>query len=78
MNEMFFRLPEEKQQRIINAGIEVFSSHEYKRASTDEIARKACISKGLLFHYFHNKKSLSLSAGLYRFSCEKLYYGYEV
>ena len=60
MNEMFFRLPEEKQQRIINAGIEVFSNHEYKRASTDEIARKAGISKGLLFHYFHNKKSFYL------------------
>lgn len=60
MNEMFFRLPEEKQQRIINAGFAVFSTHEYKRASTDEIARRAGISKGLLFHYFHNKKSFYL------------------
>lgn len=57
MNENFFQLPEEKQIRIINAGLEVFSKNEYKKASTEEIAMKAGISKGLLFHYFHNKKS---------------------
>lgn len=57
MNENFFRLPEEKQIRIINAGFEIFSKYEYKKASTEEIAIKAGISKGLLFHYFHNKKS---------------------
>ncbi len=60
MNEQFFHLPEEKQQAIINASLEVFATHEYKRASTDDIAAKAGISKGLLFYYFHNKKSLYL------------------
>jgi TetR/AcrR family transcriptional regulator len=58
MNEQFFALPEEKRLRIINAGFEVFGTNEYKRASTDLIALKAGISKGLLFYYFHNKKSL--------------------
>ena len=51
MNEQFFHLPEEKQQAIINASLEVFATHEYKRASTDDIATKAGISKGLLFYY---------------------------
>lgn len=51
MNEQFFHLPEEKQQAIINASLEVFATHEYKRASTDDIAAKAGISKGLLFYY---------------------------
>lgn len=60
MNEQFYKLPEEKQQAIINAALEVFASHEYKRASTDDIAAKAGISKGLLFYYFHNKQSLYL------------------
>lgn len=60
MNEQFFRLPEEKQQAVINAALEVFAKHEYKKASTDDIAAKAGISKGLLFYYFHNKKSLYL------------------
>jgi AcrR family transcriptional regulator len=58
MNEKFLELPEEKQQSILNAGFEVFSKSEYKHASTDLIAAKAGISKGLLFYYFHNKKSL--------------------
>lgn len=60
MNEQFYELPQEKQLRIINAGLEVFSKNDYRHAATDEIARKAGISKGLLFYYFHNKKSLYL------------------
>lgn len=58
MNEKFYELPEEKQLRIINAGLEVFGKNEYKRAVTDDIAAKAGISKGLLFYYFHNKREL--------------------
>lgn len=58
MNEKFLELPEEKRMKIINAGMEVFGKYEYKRAVTDEIAAKAGISKGLLFYYFHNKRSL--------------------
>lgn len=58
MNDKFFELPEEKRLRIINAALEIFSLYEYKRASTDDIAAKAGVSKGLLFYYFHNKKEL--------------------
>lgn len=60
MNEKFFELPEEKRRNIINAGMKVFGKNEYKRAVTDEIAFQAGISKGLLFYYFKNKKSLYL------------------
>ena len=60
MNEKFFALDEEKQLRIINSGLKEFSINEYKRASTDEIAAGAGISKGLLFYYFHNKKEYYL------------------
>lgn len=56
MYEKFYALPEEKQQNIINAGLEVFAKNEYKQASTDLIAAKAGISKGALFYYFKNKK----------------------
>ncbi|WP_294150159.1 TetR/AcrR family transcriptional regulator [uncultured Clostridium sp.] len=69
MNDQFYDLPEEKQLRIINAALEVFSRNDYKHAVTDEIARKAGISKGLLFYYFHNKKSLYLFLFEY---CSKL------
>lgn len=60
MNEKFLELPKEKQLRIINAGMEYFGKYGYKNASTDDIAAKAKISKGLLFYYFHNKKSFYL------------------
>ena len=60
MNEKFFSLPEDKQLQIINAATEVFAKYDYKHASTDLIASKAGISKGLLFYYFHNKKELYL------------------
>lgn len=56
MNNKFFSLPKEKQQRIINAGFKVFACHPYKKAPANEIAADAGISKSLLFHYFHNKK----------------------
>lgn len=57
MNEKFLELPEEKQLNIINAGLEVFGQNNYTHASTEEIAVKAGISKGLLFYYFHNKRA---------------------
>ena len=60
MNEKFFELPEEKQQRIINAGFRVFSKNTYKKSPVSEIADSAGISKSLLFHYFHNKQELYL------------------
>ncbi|MGN0249968.1 MAG: TetR/AcrR family transcriptional regulator [Oliverpabstia sp.] len=58
MNEKFFNLPIEKQERIINAGYRVFSQNSYKKSPMSEIAEAAGISKSLLFHYFLNKKEL--------------------
>ena len=58
MNQKFFELPEEKRDKIVNAGFYVFGRSDYRRASTEEIARRAGISKGLLFYYFENKQAL--------------------
>lgn len=60
MNEKFYNLPEDKQQKIINAGYRVFSQNSYKKSPVSEIAAEAGISKSLLFHYFKNKKELYL------------------
>lgn len=60
MNEKFLELPIEKQRRILNAGMKWFGQYGYKNTSTEDIAREAGISKGLLFYYFHNKKSFYL------------------
>lgn len=60
MQEAFRALPREKQKRILNAALAEFAKKEYKRASTDEIAARAGISKGALFYYFKNKQTLYL------------------
>ena len=58
MNDKFFDLKSEKQDRMINASLKVFAINGYKHASTDDIVKEAGISKGLLFHYFINKMGL--------------------
>ena len=60
MAQTFSDLPQDKQQQILDAAAEVFAEEDYKRASTDDIAARAGISKGLLFYYFKNKQSLYL------------------
>lgn len=61
MSERFRNLPEEKQLGILRAAMEVFAKYDYKKASTDLIAARAGVSKGLLFYYFQNKKELYLA-----------------
>lgn len=42
----------------MNAAISIFATQGYAHASTDEIVKRAGISKGLLFHYFISKQGL--------------------
>lgn len=58
MNEKFFDLKKEKQDRMINAALKIFAKNGYRHASTDDIVVEAGISKGLLFHYFGSKLGL--------------------
>lgn len=62
--DKFLELSKEKQLRIVNAGLEYFGKYGYKNANTKDIARKAGISKGLLFYYFKNKEEF------YTYLCE--------
>ncbi len=71
MNESFWLLCEEKQNRIRNAAMMVFSQNSYKKASTDDIAAQAGISKGLLFYHFRTKKELYCD--MYEYCCEQIY-----
>lgn len=59
-HEKFERLPEERREAIFKAAFETFAKNDYKSASTETIAHKAGISKGLLFFYFKNKRELYL------------------
>ena len=64
MNDKFFDIKKEKQDRIINAALKAFALKGYRHASTDDIVRDAAVSKGILFHYFESK------LGLYEFVYE--------
>ncbi len=46
-----------RRAQLIALGIEAFTAQSYDQVSIDEVARKAGISKGLLYHYFPSKKA---------------------
>jgi len=58
MKQVFFKLDKEKQERIINAGLNEFADKGFQYASTNKIVNEADISKGSLFNYFDGKKGL--------------------
>ena len=74
MSTKFDELPKEKQERIINAGMEVFAESPDAHASCDTIATKAGMAKGLLFYYFKNKKEfyLFILDYVYKMMCKEV------
>jgi len=60
MNNNYFGLPLDKQNKLLNSGYKVFALCPYKKASMAAIADEASISKSLLFYYFENKKEYYL------------------
>lgn len=56
--ERFFALSKEKQDRILEAGYQCFGKMGYKKASAQDIASAAGISKGMVFHYFGSKRGM--------------------
>lgn len=51
----------EKQLKIVQAAIEVFSEKGYSGASTSEIAQRAGVAEGTIFRHYKTKKDLLLS-----------------
>ncbi|MBN2557418.1 MAG: TetR/AcrR family transcriptional regulator [Clostridia bacterium] len=58
MDDVLKNMDADKKERIINSALKEFSERGFARASTNNIVKDAGISKGLLFHYFENKKNL--------------------
>lgn len=56
--EKFLALSEEKQTTIRNAALACFAKHGYEKASINDIAMAAGISKASIFQYFGNKQDL--------------------
>jgi AcrR family transcriptional regulator len=51
----------EKQRRIFEAAVEIFSEKGYSAASTSEIAKRAGVAEGTIFRHYKTKKELLLS-----------------
>ena len=60
MYNNFENLNEDKKEKILDVCIHEFADKGYDKASTNTIIKEAGISKGILFHYFKNKKNLFL------------------
>src|SRR5436190_1545038 len=45
-----------RREQLMRIGLELFSTNSYDAVSIDEIAARAGISKGLLYHYFPSKR----------------------
>lgn len=51
----------DKQISIISAAIEIFAEKGYSATSTSEIAKKAGVGEGTIFHHYKTKKDLLLA-----------------
>jgi AcrR family transcriptional regulator len=52
------RAPEEKRALLLSAARELFAEHGFEQTSTQQIARRAGVSEGILFHHFGSKRGL--------------------
>jgi AcrR family transcriptional regulator len=49
---------EERKAQILDAALHVFAEEGYHSASVSKVARRAEISKGLMYNYFHSKEEV--------------------
>ena len=56
--DKFLALTEEKRLTILNAALQCFGKFGYEKASINDIAVAAGISKASIFQYFGNKQAL--------------------
>ena len=61
----FFHLPEEKQQRLLDAAQIEFSRHSLQEASIANIVKLAEIPRGSFYQYFENKEDLIEAMDVY-------------
>ena len=52
----------EKRNRIIKTGFDLFCEKGYHNISTNEIAKKAGVSVGIIYQYFENKHDILLES----------------
>ena len=65
------KAPDERRRILLASAIEEFAVHGYDGASTNRIAKKAQVAKGLIFRYFDSKEGL-FEAALDQ-ACERIF-----
>lgn len=58
--QTFYKLPQEKQERILAAAKKEFTQVRYNDASINQIVREAGIPRGSFYQYFEDKKDIFL------------------
>lgn len=56
--DQFAKIRAESEEKILNAGLELFAEHGYQATSIAQIAKQAGVSKGLMYNYFESKQAL--------------------
>jgi len=59
--EQFEELREKSREKILSAALELFANKGYDATSIESIAKKAGISKGLIYNYYDSKKDILLA-----------------
>ncbi|MDB4655368.1 TetR/AcrR family transcriptional regulator [Flavobacteriales bacterium] len=59
--EQFAQIREERKHQILDAALHVFAQDSYHGASMSAVAKRAKISKGLIYNYFKSKEEILVS-----------------
>ncbi|MEK8169240.1 TetR/AcrR family transcriptional regulator [Streptomyces sp. M19] len=62
--------PQERRAQLVDIGRKLLADRSLDELSTDEVAQRAGISRGLLFHYFASKRDFHQA--VVRAECERL------
>lgn len=56
--EQYETIRKEKRELILDTALILFAENGFHQTSIEQIARKACISKGLTYNYFESKNAI--------------------
>jgi len=59
--QQFAEIREERKHQILEAALSVFAQDSYNGASMAAVAKKAKVSKGLIYNYFKSKEEILIS-----------------
>lgn len=59
--EQFAQIREERKRQILDAALHVFAEDSYHGSSMAAVAKRAKVSKGLIYNYFKSKEEILIS-----------------